>query len=142
MGDDIISLSIIEHYVLKYAKQFSTYVVINKKRYYIHERYSMMMSKFNKKLFDVFCRSPKIPFYYDDTDKTKYVYTSIAQLHFFKFAIEYKIIDSIRNNIDKITLHFKAYKKGTVSESFTEEELSAEFNNKVMLSDKITLDLD
>ena len=59
----------------------------------------MKLKAYSKKRFDPFCRWDRIQIPYDDA---KYMETTIGQLNFFKWAIENKIVDYIRENYDII----------------------------------------
>ena len=58
------------------------------------------MKSYNKDLFDPFCRGDElINFPIKDN---KYIVTNIPQLNFFKWALEFDILDFIDKNLDDI----------------------------------------
>ena len=57
------------------------------------------MKAYSKRNFDPFCRRNRIRFYYEDN---KYFITTVGQLNFFKWALEYNIIDYIEKHLKLI----------------------------------------
>ena len=56
--------------------------------------YKSQLKAFSKKQFDPFCRRKRIKF---DYEKSKNIITTIGQLNFFKWIIENKILDYIKD---------------------------------------------
>ncbi len=79
----------------------------------IHDNYKCQLKEYNKKNFDPFCRWTRIRMYYD---KTKYFFTTVAQLNFFKWAIENYILDYILDNLDTIEKSMNDYEKAIKKE--------------------------
>jgi hypothetical protein len=79
----------------------------------IHDNYKCQLKEYNKKNFDPFCRWTRIRLYYD---KTKYFYTTVAQLNFFKWAIENYILDYILDNLPTIEKSMNDYEKAIKKE--------------------------
>jgi len=79
----------------------------------IHDNYKCQLKEYNKKNFDPFCRWTRIRLYYD---KTKYFYTTVAQLNFFKWAIENYILDYILDNLPVIEKAMNDYEKAIKKE--------------------------
>ena len=96
-GEDVLSMSIINFVVTNFAKDFSSYIRINDNIVYISKSYKSQLNKNKKQCFDPFCREPKIYFKYDKTNN-KSILTSVAQLNFYRWAIEIRLIDFIREN--------------------------------------------
>jgi hypothetical protein len=73
---------------VKHTEQFNVYL-----------KYKGQLKAYSKKHFDPFCRRNRINFFYNETDS---IVTTIGQLNFFKWAISYKIIEYIENNLVEI----------------------------------------
>ena len=102
-GESPISLRIVDWFATNYAKKDFTVYDINKngvsKRFKVYIDYKLKLKAYSKKRFDPFCRWDRITIpYHDDV----YIQTTIGQLNFFKWALEYKIIDFIREYLDHI----------------------------------------
>lgn len=100
-----ISIRIIDWFVTNYAKKNNIIYELennidNTKIFNVYLQYKCQLKSYKKKLFDPFCRKNKIPFYYNES---KCIITTIGQLNFFKWAIKYKILTYINNNLKKIT---------------------------------------
>lgn len=103
-----ISIRLIDWFVTNYSKKNNTtYELssIDDKYFNVHFQYKCKLKTYKKKQFDPFCRGEKnkrdiIMFRYD---KYNYVKTTIGQLNFFRWAIEYGIIDYVEKNIKAIT---------------------------------------
>ena len=77
----------------------------------IHDNYKCQLKEYNKKNFDPFCRDTRIKLYYDNNN---YFETTVAQLNFFKWAIDNYIIDYILDNyktIEKAMLNYERVTK-------------------------------
>lgn len=72
----------------------------------MHEKYILYDNTFKKKLFDVFQRGERIHFSINGVQHE----TTIAQLNFFMFAIEYGVIDWVAAHKKEIRAHHKASK--------------------------------
>ena len=113
-GESKLSLRIIDWFVTNYTKERGTIYYIPKKNnnldlhnlyskeatdkypkpFMVNARYKSQLDGFQKKLFDPFCRRKRIIFKYNDGDSLE---TTVAQLNFFKWAIEHKILDYIKD---------------------------------------------
>lgn len=102
-GEHKISLRLIDWFVTNYSKKhFTTYDIKVKdeiKRFKIYVDYKLKLKAYSKKRFDPFCRWDRITIPYDDTTS---IQTTLGQLNFFKWALEYKIIDYITKNLSNI----------------------------------------
>ena len=65
----------------------------------VHNNYKGQLKAYSKRNFDPFCRRNRIRFYYEDN---KYFITTVGQLNFFKWALEYNIIDYIEKHLKLI----------------------------------------
>ena len=97
-----ISIRMIEWFITNYCKNNTIIYRYNNTNYFnVYFQYKCMLKSYKKKLFDPYCRKQRIPFYYE---KDKCIITTIAQLNFFKWALQYDILIYIQNNIDDIKL--------------------------------------
>lgn len=100
-GESKISLRIVDWFVTNFAKKYYTvYDLENKNaettsRFKVYNDYKLKLKAYSKRRFDPFCRWERITIPYDDE---KYMETTIGQLNFFKWSIENKIIDYIKDN--------------------------------------------
>jgi hypothetical protein len=79
----------------------------------VHDNYKCQLKEYNKKNFDPFCRWTRIRMYYD---KTKFFYTTVAQLNFFKWAIENYVLDYILDNLVMIEKAMNDYERAIKKE--------------------------
>ena len=120
-GTDKISLRLIDWFITNYSKVHATqYMVKNSntpfKQFIVYLDYKAQLKSFSKKLFDPFCRRNRIIFNYDKKDTTKSFCTTVGQLNFFKWAIQNKIIEYMRQNITNIENHMNSQQKITNTE--------------------------
>ena len=74
----------------------------------VHDNYKSQLKEYNKKNFDPFCRWNRIRVYFDTK---KYFYTTVAQLNFFKWAIENHVLDYILDTLLTIEASMNEYEK-------------------------------
>jgi len=103
-GESTISLRLIDWFVTNYSKKYYTVFHIKdsrgrEKRFKVYIDYKLKLKAYSKKRFDPFCRWERITVPYRGNT---YVQTTLGQLNFFKWALEYNIIDFIRKNLDGI----------------------------------------
>ena len=102
-GEHKISLRLIDWFVTNYSKKYyTTYAIKIKgesKRFKIYVDYKLKLKAYSKKRFDPFCRWERITIPYSGNTG---IQTTLGQLNFFKWALEYKIIDYINENLDTI----------------------------------------
>jgi hypothetical protein len=65
----------------------------------VFHSYKSQLKSYSKKFFDPFCRRNRIEYKYNGVDT---ISTTLGQLNFFKWAINYKVIDYIRDNYKEI----------------------------------------
>ena len=65
----------------------------------VFHSYKSQLKAYSKKRFDPFCRRDRLLFNIDDDHSIE---STIGQLNFFKWALEYKIIDYITDNLEAI----------------------------------------
>jgi hypothetical protein len=104
-GESSISLRIVDWFVTNYAKKnFTQYEIKNTEtndvtRFKVYNDYKLKLKSYSKKRFDPFCRWERINIPYIND---QHIQTTIGQLNFFKWALENKIIDYIRENYNTI----------------------------------------
>ena len=104
-GESVISIRVIEWFVTNYCKKKNIAFIIkdknNKDIYFnVYLNYKGQLKSYNKDLFDPFCRGEElIDFHIKDNT---YIVTNIPQLNFFKWALEYDIVDYIVKNLEDI----------------------------------------
>ena len=84
---------------LKKTKKHKYKTVIIDEQFNVYLKYKAQLKAYSKKHFDPFCRRDRINFYYNDKN---YWITTIGQLNFFKWALDYNILDYIQKNIETI----------------------------------------
>jgi hypothetical protein len=105
VGESKISIRVIEWFVTNYCKKKNIAFIRsdkNSKEIYfnVYLNYKAQLKSYNKDLFDPFCRGEElINFPIKDN---KYIVTNIPQLNFFKWALEFDIINFIESNLDDI----------------------------------------
>lgn len=108
-GKSYISLRTIDWFITNFSLKNNIVYQINKNNntvnFNVYNSYKNQLKAFNKRYFDPFCRVnknniiKKIMFQIDDN---QYVQTTIGQINFFKWAIEYNILEYILNNYESI----------------------------------------
>lgn len=108
-GNSNISLRAIDWFVTNYSSKFNINYTIKKKNniinFNVYNSYKNQLKAYNKRFFDPFCRinknnlTKRIIFQYDNDN---YIQTTIGQINFFKWAIEYNIIDYVNENYKNI----------------------------------------
>jgi hypothetical protein len=122
-GKSKISLRLLDWFVTRYAKKhktgynteneednFSSDSIttiddtdINLNKYFaVHISYKAQLKSYKKKYFDPFRRRKKFYYKYDKNDSTKFLYTTIGQLNFFRWAFSNNIIEYVEENYDEI----------------------------------------
>ena len=98
-GESRISLRIVDWFATNYAKKHYTVYDINDNRFKVYVNYKLNLKAYSKKRFDPFCRWDRIVIPYKNE---MHIQTTIGQLNFFKWALENKILDYIREHLDEI----------------------------------------
>jgi hypothetical protein len=98
-----LSLRVIDWFVTNFSKKNNvTYDIPfkynTKHKFNVYTSYKSQLKSYSKKFFDPFCRRERIDF---GNGNSKMV-TTIGQLNFFKWAIDYKILDYINENYEMI----------------------------------------
>ena len=103
-GESSISLRIVDWFTTNYAKKYYTLYNITlanneSRRFKVYIDYKLKLKAYSKKRFDPFCRWDRITIPYENGD---YIQTTLGQLNFFKWAIENKVIEYIKNHYKEI----------------------------------------
>ena len=101
-----VSLRLIDWLVTNYAKEKNVNYKVNSKTLNMHQVYKDMLKAYSKKLFDPFKRHDRITIFADGNPYE----TTVAQLTFFKWAFENKVVDYANNHKDKIKTHMDTRK--------------------------------
>ena len=108
LGTSPISLRIIDWYVTNYSKKYNTSYLLPiqdnedvPKQFIVYLNYKSQLKAYSKKQFDPFCRKNRIDFRYGPK-QDKIVSTTVGQLNFFRWAIQYQVIENIKKNLKVI----------------------------------------
>ena len=111
-GDSNISIRILDWFVSNYSKKNDIYYEIENKPFYVYMEYLNKTNLYSKKYFDPFCRVKKLIYnyrYVDENDKEENITfeTSIGQLNFFHWAIEFEVIQYVELHLCEIEKDMK-----------------------------------
>ncbi len=103
-GENEISLRLIDWFVTNYSKKNFTYYNLNDgegnvTRFRVYIDYKLKLKAYSKKRFDPFCRWERITIPYDNNTS---IQTTIGQLNFFRWILENKIVEYIKENLQEI----------------------------------------
>jgi hypothetical protein len=94
-----VSLRLVDWLVTNYSKSHNIVYYVSDMPFNVHQSYKNMLKAYSKKLFDPFRRHDRVYLRYPDAG---IVETTVAQLTFFKWAIENDVLSYAfehRNNI-------------------------------------------
>ena len=110
-SNDAVSLRLIDWLVTNYSKEKMVVYKVNLNNFNMHQNYKDMLKAYSQKLFDPFRRHDRIFF---NLTKTVVIETTVAQLTFFKWAIDNDVLkyankykDQIKKHMDLHTVHRK-----------------------------------
>ena len=100
-GEHKVSLRLIDWFVTNYSKKYYTTFNItsksgNARRFKVYVDYKLKLKAYSKKRFDPFCRWVRITIPYGENTS---IQTTLGQLNFFRWALEYRILDFIEKNL-------------------------------------------
>ena len=106
-GNSEIALRDIDWLCTNYSKKYNVIYNIKEekneeiinKRFILYINYRSQLKAYTKEFFDPFCRRDRIEFVYKDN---KSLITTVGQLNFFRWALTYKVIDYVHNNLKDI----------------------------------------
>ena len=122
-GNHIISLRFLDWFVTRYCFLYKLSIDINntyckENNFNINISYKAQLKSFKKKYFDPFRRKKKFYYTYEKSDLM--IITTIGQLNFFRWALNYDIINYTENNykiiLDKLN-HVNSYFKKNIIEN-------------------------
>jgi hypothetical protein len=89
-----MSLRLVDWLVTNYSKSHNVVYYVNKMPFNMHQSYKNMLRAYSKKLFDPFRRHKRVYLNGGDTQSNTIgvVETTVAQLTFFKWAIENDVL--------------------------------------------------
>jgi len=113
-GPSQVSLRVLDWFVTNYTKKNDTgyYVQTGEDRYkyiFVHRDYKAQLDSYSKRLFDPFCRRSRIILVDPFGNRLK---TTVAQLNFFRWVLENKVIEFIQDNQEKIEKDMKVNQSG------------------------------
>jgi hypothetical protein len=137
-----ISIRVLDWFVTNYSKKYTIIYELNRidingdKYFNVFLQYKCQLKSYKKKLFDPFCRKQRIGFHYDEN---KCVVTTIGQLNFFRWAINYGILKYVEDNLQDITndminsnkLIVKKYKNTNIINKTNDLENETESNSPI-----------
>ena len=88
-----ITLRVLEWFITVYSRAKGTHTP------HIYNQFKVHLKSYSKKLFDPFCRGERILLM---TGPDQSIETTVGQLNFFRFIIEYNIIDEYNKNKEDI----------------------------------------
>ena len=138
-GESQISLRLIDWFATNYSRKNFTVIEHIKEdkiiRTKVYVDYKLKLKAYSKKRFDPFCRWERINIPYKNDN---YIQTTIGQFNFFRWALEYGIIDYIKKNFKSINQDMnkrnstsKNRKKKTKNTRKKREELSVSASKTV-----------
>lgn len=103
-GESDISLRILDWFITNYSNKKNVFYELKDKKgdpykFFVHQSYQDQLKAYSKKQFDPFCRRKRIEFQYDPKHT---INTTIGQLNFFRWAIEFKVLDYVKKNLNVI----------------------------------------
>jgi hypothetical protein len=84
-----VSLRLVDWLVTNYSKTHNVVYYVNKIPFNMHHSYKNMLRAYSKKLFDPFRRHKRV---YLNPNSASMIETTVAQLTFFKWAIENEVL--------------------------------------------------
>ena len=103
-GTSKLSLRVIDWFVTNYSKKYQIIYKIkeNDEEYYIniYTHYRSQLNAYGKKYIDPFCRGKERILF--KVSESQCVMTNISQLNFFKWSLQYNVLDYINNNYSDI----------------------------------------
>lgn len=99
-----ISLRSLDWFAAKFSKNRDKLNFVSGKleQFDVRISYDSQLKSFRKKYFDPFRRKKKFYYHYDKKNKAKRILTTIGQLNFFRWAIDYGILDFVKENLEEI----------------------------------------
>ena len=134
-----ISLRIIDWFVTNYSKKYAVHFPVNDTTMCIvWQEYKQKLRGYSKQRFDPFCRHTRIRFHLGED---RAIVTTVGQLNFFRWAIENKILDYIREHKSEIEkdmnesyqIHYSNRRRVDVTKRRKRREISHVANSGIQL---------
>lgn len=94
------SLRVVEWFISNYSKRHNTVYLVRGQPFNVYSSYKNgQLKSFSKKQFDLFRRSQRFNM---QVSPGRSIDTTVAQLNFFKWAIDNGVLVYVENNFDKI----------------------------------------
>lgn len=145
-------LRVLEWGVVNYSKESGAAYYIERangslREFRINSEYETRLSSLNKALFDIYCRGPRTTINYatgNPTSPTATLDTTLAQLSFFMWAIENKVLDYVVLNYETIRKHLESRERKPSATPRTKTELCKSYIDTIHMestSDKLIIPL-
>lgn len=109
-----VSLRLVDWLVTNYSKTNNVVYYVNKVPFNMHQSYKNMLRAYSKKLFDPFRRHKRV---YLNPNSDSVIETTVAQLTFFKWAIENDVLKYAYENRKAIKEDMDINTKGRANSS-------------------------
>lgn len=101
-----VSLRLLDHFVVNYSAQHGVSYPVKDQIFEVHKSYDAQLSKYHKTLFDPFRRGDKITLQYNEKERFD---TTLAQLCFFRWCIQNKVLEYVEKHLNAINENMKAH---------------------------------
>lgn len=137
--EDKISIRLIDYFVTNYTKVIPVKLMIKIRKVVteidIFDSYQQHLKEKSKDYFDPFQRKNKIDYcYINELNERISFSTSIGQLNFFKWAIQYGVVSYVRKNKVEINEHMKQTNQKKIKLK-TESSEKKEVNKNKIIDD-------
>ena len=133
-----ISLRIIDWFVTNYSKKNAVNFPLDNSICIVWQEYKQKLRGYSKQRFDPFCRHSRIRFH---LGQNRSIVTTVGQLNFFRWAIDNKILDYIKENKEAIEkdmnesyqIHYSNRRRADVKQRRKRREISRVANNGICM---------
>ena len=132
-GEGELSLRVIDWFVTNYAKKHHISYSVEKQEFIVYSQYKSQLKAFSKKMFDPFCRRERIQFQCGTHEP---FITTVGQLNFFRWALEKKILEYMREHLEDIQREEKLA-RGNGTQSSTGSSISTASATSVLSADTV-----
>lgn len=101
-----VSLRLLDHFVVNYSATHAVSYPLKDQIFEVHKSYSAQLGKYHKTLFDPFRRGEKITLQYNGKNCLE---TTLAQLCFFRWCIQNKVLDYVEKHSHAINENMKIH---------------------------------
>lgn len=113
-----VSLRLIDWLVTNYSRHKNViYTLENGVTFNLHQSYKNMLKAYSKKLFDPFKRHDRVYIAIANQRQTNVIETTVAQLTFFKWAIDNEVLEYARKHRNDIKLDMDSMSRKAPRES-------------------------